>query len=74
MTVAAGIPPGSLQSTDDLLQFAAPARSGECHLRGDSFAKNRQRGRLLATVDTGVEGDQFHRFESTHPAPSARRR
>ena len=25
-------------------------------------------------VSTGVKGDQFRRFESTHPAPSARRR
>ena len=27
-----------------------------------------------AIVSTGVKGDQFRRFESTHPAPSARRR
>ena len=26
------------------------------------------------SVSTGVKGDQFRRFESTHPAPSARRR
>ena len=29
---------------------------------------------VVVAVSTGVEGDQFHRFQSTHPAPSARRR
>ena len=34
-----------------------------------------QPGRKIRyTVSTGVKGDQFRRFESTHPAPSARRR
>ena len=28
----------------------------------------------LLAVSTGVKGDQFRWFESTHPAPSARRR